>query len=254
MNGTSDRLVLEAAKLAPGVQYQFNIYSVDHYGKKSSPMVQKFETRLRPPSDIHIIEIGHDQIEIGWKPGPVGCEYRILVENIPTSTVAQYKTKNETILLLDLSPSTAYKLTIMVESKTGVLGQPTYYLVTTAADPPSEFKLIQVTAHGARLGWIPPISRIKQYELLIISTTTGEKPIRATLPSSQTFYEANHLVDGRNYKAFLTSKPHLQISSNNSPPNIVQVEFTTPIAPPNIQKKFIDSSNFVFTWKAPRQD
>ena len=254
MPGSSDRLVLEAAKLSPGVEYQFNIYSVDSNGKKSSPMIKKFETRLRPPSDIHIIEISHDQIEIGWQSGPEGCEYRILVENIPTSEVSQYKTKNETILLQNLSPSTAYKLTIMIESETGVLGQPTYYLVTTAADPPSDFKVIQVSSHGARFGWIPPISRIKQYEILIISTISGEKAIRATLPPSQTFYEANHLVDGRKYKAYLTSKPHLQVSTNNSPPNIVQAEFTTPIAPPIIQKKFIDSGNFVFTWKPSRQD
>ena len=46
---------------------------------------------------------------------------------------------------MNLIPSTPYKLTVMAESKLGTLGLPTVYLITTAADPPSNFSVVTKT-------------------------------------------------------------------------------------------------------------
>ena len=77
----------------------------------------------------------------------------IVVENIQTMEVKKYYTEDDTISIPRLIPSNAYKLTIMMKSATGKLGMPTYFLVTTAADPPSEFVALKTTHEAVKSGF-----------------------------------------------------------------------------------------------------
>ena len=232
--------------LLPGRQYRLQIYTMDHNGRRSSPLIREFEAQLRAPSDVYIINVGHEHIEIGWKSGVHEFGYVIVVENIPSMDVKKYYTEDDTIRLKGLMPSNAYKLTIMMKSETGKLGLPSIFLVTTAADPPSEFVALKTTHEAVKLSWVPPVSKVAEYKL----TLEGLKSETYKLHANSSSYVVSGLLDGQTYHASLQSIP--VVVSINSPPTIVTTEFTTKVAPPVITTKYIDSESLAFSWEEPR--
>ena len=55
--------------LIPGKQYRLHIYTLDQNGRRSAPLIREFEAQLGAPADVYIIDVGHENIEIGWKSG-----------------------------------------------------------------------------------------------------------------------------------------------------------------------------------------
>ena len=236
--------------LIPGKQYRIKIYSLDQNGQRSAPFIRDFEAQLRAPSDVYIIDVGHEHIEIGWKSGAHPYGYVIVVENISSMEVKKYYTEGDTIEIKDLLPSNAYKLTIMMKSATGKLGRPTYFLVTTAADPPSDFQALKTTHEAVKLSWIPPISKVSEYRLSVEHLPEGDNQRSFQLPANSSTYVVSGLIDGQTYRATLQSIP--VVVSINSPPTLITVDFVTTLAPPVISKKYIDSESFTFAWEEPR--
>ena len=91
--------------------------------------------------------------------------------------------------LENLLPSTNYKLSLIAKSTTGLESIANIYSVTTAPDPPDEFRAKKLTSSSAVLSWIKPLSRVKSYSLRLIHGGKTETRILNATKSSETLHK-----------------------------------------------------------------
>lgn len=143
----------------------------------------------------------------------------------------------------NLSPSTTYKLSLMAKSTTGLISQANYYLVSTAPDPPIEFKASKVSSVEATMTWIKPVAKISMYILQLSHDGVSEE---RTLNSSKSTEVISELKPATRYWAQLRSIPVYK--PVHSPPSIVSTSFVTHLPGPNITTTVGNEESVFFSW------
>jgi len=154
-----------------------------------------------------------------------------------------------TMVIDGLTPSTTYKLSLTAKSTTGLISLANYYTVTTAPDPPIEFKPSIISPNEVTLTWIKPVAQISKYILRISSDTASEERNVNSTKSSET---VTGLKPGTDYRAELRSIPAQDPA--HSPPSIISTLFTTHLPSPDILTKTGTENSVIFDWTTSYSD